>query len=176
MLVPDLGGEVGESGQPFDLSASPSSPSSTEPTAYRSALMGTPGGICCPNSARRCGASMKDRRRWGDAVRAATGRPPFLGEVVQHLYAAPPPLASLVPNVSPAIAQLVARLFEKERQPRAEHDDGSLRELQEQLSQCREQDLFCALCAAGVRTHTAAEHSTLGSSATAAVRKRVPLC
>lgn len=149
-----------------------------------SALMGTPK-YMSPEQARGAGSVDEKTDVYALGVmlfELLAGRPPFLGEVgeliAQHLYAAPPPLASLVPNVSPAIAQLVARLLEKERQPRPNMTTAH-HELQEQLSQCREQD-FPAPSVPPVSAHSIPpqkEHSTLGSSASqlAQVRKRVPL-
>ncbi len=183
MLVPDSAVAGGERVKLLDFGIAKLAESGPNRTAT-SALMGTPK-YMSPEQARGAGSVDEKTDVYALGVmlfELLAGRPPFLGEagelIAQHLYAAPPPLASLVPTVAPVMAQLVARLLEKDRQPRPSMTTVH-HELQEQLSHFREHD-FPASAALPASAHSMPphkEHSTLGASASqlAQVRKRVPL-
>ncbi len=68
------------------------------------------------------------------AYEMLTGKPPFAGNAQQlmsaHMVTPPPPLATAQPSVPPAIARIVMKCLEKQREARYQNADDLLAELE----------------------------------------------
>jgi len=120
MLVPDSAVAGGERVKLLDFGIAKLAEAGAQKTAT-SALMGTPK-YMSPEQAR--GAGQVDEKTDVYALgvmlfELVSGRPPFEGQagelIAQHLYSAPPDLATLVPSLPPGVGQLCRRLLEKDR-------------------------------------------------------------
>jgi serine/threonine-protein kinase len=144
MLVPDSAVAGGERIKLLDFGIAKLAEAGPNRTAT-SALMGTPK-YMSPEQARGAGSVDDKTDVYALGVmlfELLAGRAPFAGEagelIAQHLFVPPPQLTSLLPSLSPAVAQLIGRLLEKDRLQRPSMSTAH-RELQAQLSLFRDQD------------------------------------
>lgn len=185
MLVPDSAVAGGERVKLLDFGIAKLAEGGPNRTAT-SAVIGTPK-YMSPEQARGAGRVDEKTDVYALGVmlfELLSGRPPFHGQpgelIAQHLFAPPPPLASLVPSIPPVIAELVAWLLEKDSTKRPTMGEAH-RELQEQLSHCREQELAPTnvLPISDQALPPIKDYSTLGSSASqpasTRARTRAPL-
>lgn len=183
MLVPDSAVAGGERVKLLDFGIAKLAEAGPNRTAT-SALMGTPK-YMSPEQARGAGSVDEKTDVYALGVmlfELLGGRPPFEGEsgelIAQHLYVPAPPLTSLLPTLSPVVAQLIGRLLEKDKLKRPTMATA-YRELQEQLSLLHDQDFPApaALPEPAQSLPPRKDHSTLGFSAGQLwqTRKRAPL-
>lgn len=181
MLVPDSAVAGGERVKLLDFGIAKLAEAGQNLTAT-SALLGTPK-YMSPEQARGAGSIDDKTDVYALGVmlfELVAGQPPFKGEagelIAQHLYAPPPPLASLVPTVPPVVAELLARLMEKEKLQRPNMAEAH-RQLQEQLNLFRDQDASTALPGSAPPQPPGKDQSTLGASASqlSSAHKRAPL-
>ena len=183
MLVPDSAVAGGERVKLLDFGIAKLAEAGPNRTAT-SALMGTPR-YMSPEQARGAGNVDEKTDVYALGVmlfELLAGRAPFAGEsgelIAQHLYVPAPELTSLLPTLSPAVARLIGRLLEKDKQQRPTMAMAH-RELQEQLRLLHEQNLpaAAALSEPAQSLPPGRDHSTLGFSTgqLAQTRKRAPL-